>query len=142
MIRDFQIEDTASIVDIWYQASLIAHPFLESAFLQKEKKNIVEIYLPNTKTTVYESDNKVTGFISMIENEVGAIFVYPNFQGKGIGRALMDHIVEKWDEIEVEVFENNHIGRSFYAQYGFEFVKKYVHDETQQMVYRLKYKVR
>ena len=65
MIRAYESEDTNAILDVWFQASLIAHPFLHDSFLEKERENIQQIYLPNTKTWVYEQEGKVVGFISI-----------------------------------------------------------------------------
>lgn len=139
MIRAYQHKDTKSILDVWYQASLVAHPFLDQTFLEKEKINIQEIYLPNTKTWVFQENEQVVGFISMMDNEVGAIFVYPTFHGKKIGFQLMNHVATKFDTLEVEVFERNKVGRTFYDRYGFTFLKKYVHEETGFEMLRLEF---
>jgi putative acetyltransferase len=42
-------------------------------------------------TTVYEAEGRVVGFLALIGNEVGAIFLDPDRPGPGIGRALMDN---------------------------------------------------
>jgi putative acetyltransferase len=88
------------------------------------------VYLPNAETWVWELDGRVVGFISLLGNEVGAIFVDPKVHGVGIGRALMDHARGLREELEVEVFKANVIGRAFYARYGFELMQEKVHDQT------------
>ncbi|MDX1938946.1 MAG: GNAT family N-acetyltransferase, partial [Saprospiraceae bacterium] len=112
MIRTYQEYDMDEIIDIWFKASQLAHPFLDVAFLNKEKIKIKEVYMPNTLTWVYSSENGLDGFISMIGNEVGAIFVRPEKHGQGIGKALMDYVHSFHNELEVEVFEKNMIGRA------------------------------
>ncbi|HEX6221112.1 MAG TPA: GNAT family N-acetyltransferase, partial [Acidimicrobiia bacterium] len=91
MIRAYTSRDTDDLVDVWYRASLVAHPFLSESFLEEERSEIVQRWLPNAETAVYEVDGRVVGFISLVGNEVGGIFVDPARQGQGIGRALMDH---------------------------------------------------
>ncbi|WP_422359987.1 N-acetyltransferase [Reichenbachiella sp.] len=140
MIRPYKTTDTDSIVNVWFQASSLAHPFLESGFMENEKKNVREIYLPNTVTWVISSDDKLEGFISMIGNEVGAIFVHPDKHGQGLGKQLMDHVSESHPELEVEVFKQNRIGRAFYDRYGFEPIAESVHEPTNQKLIRMKYK--
>ena len=76
----------------------------------------------------------------MIKNEVGAIFLLPDFHSQGIGKQLMDMVAELFEELEVEVFEKNKIGRKFYDHYGFTFLKKHLHEETEEALLRLCYK--
>ena len=130
MIRKYRKTDIEQILDIWFQASSLAHPFLEADFMEKEKVNVREIYLLNTETWVYAEGNFLLGFISMMGNEVGALFVRPEFHGQGIGTGLMDYVALIHNELEVEVFEKNAIGRAFYDKYGFELLEKHTHEET------------
>ena len=139
MIRKFRDTDVEELLDVWFQSSSLAHPFLDSAFMEKEKVNIREVYIPNTDTWIFEVKDQIAGFISMMGTEVGAIFVRPEFQGGGIGTRLMNHVSGFNEELEVEVFERNVRGRSFYEQYGFEQVKKHVHEETGQVLVRMKF---
>jgi putative acetyltransferase len=62
-------------VDAWYQATLIAHHFLDQAFIAAKTKNMREAYSPSPTTWVYEKDGKVAGFLGILDNEVGGIFV-------------------------------------------------------------------
>ncbi|MEP2025208.1 MAG: N-acetyltransferase [Reichenbachiella sp.] len=140
MIRAYKTTDTDSIVNVWFQSSSLAHPFLESDFMEHEKKKVREIYLPNTVTWVVSSGDELEGFISMIGNEVGAIFVHPDKHGQGLGKQLMDHVSESHPELEVEVFKENKIGRAFYDRYGFEPIAESVHEPTNQKLIRMKFK--
>ena len=70
IIREYREEDTKSILSCWENASVVAHPFLKQDFLEHERYNIPNIYLPNTETWVAEVDSEVVGFISLINNEV------------------------------------------------------------------------
>ena len=120
MIRKRQETDGEAIIGVWYAASLLATPFLSEAFLAEERDKILKIWLPKAETLVFEVGGKVVGFLSLIGNEVGAIFVHPDSQGRGIGRALMDHAASLHEELVLEVFEDNAIGRRFYDGYGRE----------------------
>lgn len=139
MIRKFEHSDTEAIIQTWYEASMLAHPFLDSKFIEQEKQNIRHEYLPNTDTWVYEFENSVVAFIAMIGNEIAAVFAKPEFHGKGIGRQLMDFVAEHNEVLEVEVFENNKVGRAFYEKYGFAELKRHVHEETGFNLLRMKY---
>ncbi len=123
----------------WESASRVAHPFLTKAFLEQERDNIPNVYLPNAETWVAEQGGKVVGFIALIGQEVGAIFVDSLCHGTGVGRALMDKALALRGGLEVEVFEANAIGRRFYDRYGFEAVAQSIHEPTGQPLLRLKF---
>lgn len=127
-------------MDIWSQASALAHPFLDKNFVEKVRTDMRALYLPNSQTWVYEDKNSVVGFIAMINNEIGGLFVLPEYQFKGIGTKLVDFVLQDNDELEVEVFERNFIGRAFYDKYGFVLLKKLSHKETGNEILRLIFK--
>ncbi len=140
MIRKHKEQDLEQIINVWYQSSTLAHPFLNSSFVEKVKSDMTNIYIPNSETWVYEIDNKIVGFISMLDNEIGGLFVLPKNHSKGIGTKLVDFIKKEHLDLEVEVFEKNIIGRSFYNKHGFQRIKKHNHKESGNEVLRLKLK--
>ncbi|MFP6789682.1 MAG: GNAT family N-acetyltransferase [Thalassolituus sp.] len=139
-IRQYQTSDLAAVLDSWEVATRLAHTFMTDEFIAQERKNVAEIYIPNTDTWVAEIDGVVEGFIALIGNEVGAIFLQPNWHGKGVGKALMDQAQALHGDLEVEVFKENTIGRAFYLRYGFEFLEQKLHEPTGQQVLRLRFK--
>tara|TARA_R110002073_G_scaffold4213_4_gene28084 strand:- start:45219 stop:45638 length:420 start_codon:yes stop_codon:yes gene_type:complete len=139
MIRKYKEIEIPILLDIWEQASKVAHPFLDAEFSQMVKKAMSEMYLPNSDTWVYEESNVIVGFISMAENEIGGLFVYPKHHSKGIGTALINHINQFHTTLEVEVFEQNEIGKPFYEKYGFKKINEYIHEESNCNVLRMRY---
>lgn len=139
LIRQYVESDLNDVLSSWETASKIAHPFLEEEFLETERYNIPNVYLPNTDTWVAEVDGGVVGFIALMGNEVGAIFLDPKFQGLGIGRALMNKAQEIHGTLELEVFKANSIGRKFYDRYGFVLLTESIHEPTNQDLLRLKF---
>ena len=130
MIREYEKKDLEALLNAWYSASRAAHPFLDADFFEQERSNIADLYLPNAETWVYELDGVVVGFIALLGNEVGGLFVDTTFHGRGIGRALMDHVRLLRDVLELDVFEDNAVGRRFYERYGFATSHEHVHEET------------
>ncbi len=126
------------MLEAWYSGSQVGHPFLNEDFFEQERKNLLALYLPNAETWVFELEGIVIGFIALIGNEVGAIFVDSEHQRRGIGGHLMDHARGIRDFLELDVFEENAAGRSFYEKYCFIEVGSHLHEETGHTLLRLK----
>lgn len=139
MIRKIDNTNIPALIVIWDKAASIAHHFLSDEFHQMVKKAMEEMYLPNSETWVYWENEQALGFVSMMGNEIGGLFVGPSHQGKGIGGKLVAHVAEMHPTIEVEVFEQNKIGRPFYEKIGFQPMKTFIHEPTQEKVIRLQY---
>jgi putative acetyltransferase len=138
-IRQYTDSDLDAVLSSWEVATRLAHPFMTDEFIAQERINVAEIYILNTDTWVLDIDGKVEGFIALMGNEVGAIFLQPEHHGKGAGKALMDKAQELHGDLEVEVFKENSIGRKFYSRYGFEELEETFHEPTGQQVLRLKF---
>ena len=85
MIRAYTADDLNEVLEVWYGASVVAHANR----------------LPNTgfRSPTRSSTRPMVGF------EVGAVFVHPDHQRSGIGRALMDRARASRPFLELDVFE-------------------------------------
>lgn len=137
MIRSFQHDDTDALVSIWQSANSLAHPFLKDAYVAQVAADIRNIYLPNAETWVMEDNGTPVGFIAMIDNEIGGLFLAPSCHGRGFGRAMVDHVRAERQMLTVEVFEKNAIGRRFYESYGFRLADTMLHPPTGEQVLKL-----
>ena len=82
IFRKYEDDDLEAVLSAWENASRVAHPFLTEEFLAQERKNVPELYMPIANTWVVEADGRVIGFIALIGNEVGAIFLQPEYHGQ------------------------------------------------------------
>ena len=137
MIRKYDEHDIEVVVSLWRSASEIAHSFLSKDFLDQEDDNMRNIYLAFAETWVIEVDSSVVGFIALIENEIGGLFLDPDFQGQGLGRAMVDKAVTEKGSLKVEVFKENVIGRRFYDAYGFRKTEELFHEASGQSIVRM-----
>ena len=118
-LRPYQEADFDQLITAWRAASVVAHPFLSPDFLDAEVDSIRDMYLPAAETWVAIDGETVVGFLALLGDEIGAIFVHPSHWKQGIGRALMDKAASLRDKLTLEVFEENEIGRALYKRYGF-----------------------
>ncbi|MBB4120025.1 putative acetyltransferase [Mesonia hippocampi] len=130
MIRLFKPQDIAKLVELWYDASVIAHDFIEKNYWEEKKKEMAEIYIPNSETYVYEQAGQIIGFVSLLENYIAAIFVAPAQQGKGVGKALMQFVKQQRKTLTLGVYAKNINSIAFYKKQGFVVVEEKIDEPT------------
>ena len=137
MMRPYQTDDTNALVSIWQKSNALAHPFLPQDFVAQVAKDMRNIYLPNAETWVLEQDGQIAGFIALIDNEIGGLFLEPALIGKGYGRRMVDHAAALKGPLRVEVFKDNAIGHAFYERYGFVVEEEYLHAPTGTLTHKM-----
>ncbi|RKQ18862.1 GNAT family N-acetyltransferase [Oceanobacillus bengalensis] len=108
----------------------VQNNFLKNAYSDRNMKR----RLKYTTIFVAEVNSAIVGFAnySPTSNEgvttLGAIYIYPEYQGLGIGSALLHTGIEQMGdvkEVQLNVEKNNRIGMRFYRAKGFEKIKEY-----------------
>lgn len=138
-IRQMQKEDIASVQEVakisWHDTYEdlipidVQNRFLNSAYSNESMVN----RLKHSHLFVAEVDEKIVGFanFSPVQKdgniELGAIYLNPAYQGKGIGTSLLAKGIEMdgVKKIIVYVEKENEKGMNFYHTKGFEFVSEY-----------------
>jgi putative acetyltransferase len=150
-LRPYQPPDCEVLLEVWYRSAALAHSFLPAAHFAQERIAIATQYLPMAETWVYEQRGQIVGFVSLLNgtggdgshedsrSEVGGLFVDPDWQGQGIGQALMNQAVALKGILTVAVFEQNAIGRRFYDRYGFVEIGRTRHPETGFSLVQMQY---
>lgn len=137
MIRRYRAEDTDALEIAWRNATKIAHPFLKETFVEQEAEMLRKVYLPKAETWVVEDEGAPVGFVAIIGEEIGGLFLDPASHGKGLGKALVDHAIALKGPMWLEVFEKNSTGRCFYDRYGFVETSRSVHDATGEVLLKV-----
>ncbi|WP_096271167.1 GNAT family N-acetyltransferase [Paucisalibacillus globulus] len=157
-IRKARYEDIEQIQDVaktsWnatYDGIIplvVQENFLKSAYNDERMKQRID----HSFIFVAEYNDRVVGFANFSpvredgQVELGAIYLYPEYQGKGIGSALLQQGIKDLDgikEIYINVEKNNRIGKTFYDAKGFKIVKEFDDDfdghilKTVRMVLKL-----
>jgi ribosomal protein S18 acetylase RimI-like enzyme len=123
-IRAYRPDDEVRLLAIWRAASLLGHPFFDSAQLDADAITVRDIYLPKAENWVACVDGEPMGFIGLLDNFIGGLFVDPAAHGEGLGRALVDHAQILKGHLELEVFARNLLARGFYERLGFDEVSR------------------
>jgi ribosomal protein S18 acetylase RimI-like enzyme len=122
--------------------------FLTAAYSSERMQQRLE----GSHLFVAEEGGQIVGFSNFSQvsmdgkAELGAIYLLPEAQGKGIGTALLNKGIEDLagvKEIYINVERENEIGKSFYRAKGFETIKEFEEEfeghllKTIRMVLRL-----
>ena len=119
VIRPYRAEDRDRLVAIWLSASRIGHPFLGEERLVTQLQIVRDTYLLMADNWVAEVDGHPAGFIGLIDNFVGGLFVDPEVHGAGIGRGLIEHAATRLGHLDVSVYADNASAVEFYHRRGF-----------------------
>ncbi len=137
-IRTFAADDTERLIEIWYESSIISHSFVPEDFWKQEKKNIREIYLKVAESYIYEEQGNFVGFISLLPpNEVGALFVHPEYQSRGIGKKLLEYAGNLKNGLILTAFIENPRAVKFYQREGFVITGEKLEKPTGHQLYVL-----
>lgn len=134
MITQATAQDTDELMAIWWETTQVAHPFIDASYWQTHGDAVKNIYLPAAKTWVYRQDDRILGFISVLENHfIGALFVLPHVQRQGIGRQLLAHCQSQYDSLALSVYKENHQAVNFYQKHHFVAKDSSLQAETGQI---------
>ncbi|OKP79697.1 GNAT family N-acetyltransferase [Ensifer adhaerens] len=120
MIRAYRAADLKELSAIWFEASITAHAFVGEARLREQRLLIETVYLPNAETWVAIRGGEPAGFVSLLDDFIGGLFVSPRHQGAGIGRLLVSHALQLKGQLRLEVYTANSQAYAFYENLGFE----------------------
>ncbi|RJL73037.1 N-acetyltransferase [Acinetobacter radioresistens] len=134
-IRPARSDDFEKLVDIWFEASIRAHHFIPESYWEENKAEMQNNYLPRSEVYLAEDEQQIYGFIALVENEIAAIFVAPDQQGKGIGKLLISHAKNLRPQLVLNVYQDNKNSIAFYKSEGFEVVQESFETETQSKVF-------
>lgn len=130
LIRRYRENDQSEVIRIWYKESLESHSFIPARFWTEHLESLKKKYLPEADTFVAEIEGQVVGFISLMGNYIGALFVDAPYQKQGIGRALLEFVLSLKGSMFVDVYKENTNARDFYLKYGFEQRREKIQPET------------
>ena len=131
MIRRLQPGEMDELIALWLASTIQAHPFISETYWQESEFIVRNVYLPQSVTWVYVHQDKIVGFISVLDSLfVAALFVNEEFTGKGIGLALMEHVKKHYPALSLEVYQKNYRAVHFYHHQGFRIEESAWQNET------------
>ncbi len=83
-------------------------------------------YFFTSQIMVYEGQVSILGFVGRKENVVSWLFVHPEHRNKGIGRSLLNKLMETWQgPLKLNIIKSNQVAITLYASLGFEVLEEF-----------------
>lgn len=135
IIRKIGNQDISVVVDIWYEASIIAHSFISKEYWKANMELMKVKYIPMSEIYLAANGQEIFGFVALIDEYLAAIFVRPEIQGKGIGSSLLGHVKNFRNNLQLKVYKKNRNSIEFYKTKGFSVISESMDDETDEKEY-------
>ncbi|QIQ21217.1 GNAT family N-acetyltransferase [Zophobihabitans entericus] len=120
IIQRQTLSDIQTCADIWLEASIMVHHFIDKSIWQGYYSSMVSQYLPSSDLYLALESNQILGFAAVTNNKVlEALFIHPIHWRQGIGKQLIDHISQIYPVLTLAVYQRNQQAVNFYQQQGF-----------------------
>lgn len=116
--------DYPKLVQIWGSAVDETHDFLSSEHRAEIESRLASDCFPHVQLRIAEIAGTPVGFAGVVEGSLEMLFVDSHHRGHGVGRALLEHAIEKDGVNRLDVNEQNTQAVGFYDQMGFQAVNK------------------
>ena len=141
MIRKLQKTDIDTVSQIWLDANRDAHDFIPAEYWENNFLPVKKMLL-QAEVYVYidECKNEIEGFVGMDQEYIAGIFVRKEVRSEGIGKALLDFVKEKKQELTLNVYRKNERAVRFYEREGFQIIDRTVDKSTDEKEYLMRWK--
>lgn len=133
MIRPFEPNQLDTLMALWLESTISGHPFIAERYWHDSCAVVRDVYIPQSKTWVYMQEERLAGFISIIDQQfIGALFVASAYAGKGVGSQLLKYVQSHYSALSLEVYQKNQRAVYFYHHRGFRIEEAAWQNDTQQ----------
>ena len=136
MIKLMDKNETYEVMDLWLRTTTHSNPFVEQNFWQTHYDYVKSRYIDEKDTYVYTADNKIVGFTVVGEdNEIGGLFVDPDYQNRGIGTELIHFLMTEYTLLHTYIYAKNRKAFAFSVKLGFIIDGAIRHDKNNEVMY-------
>lgn len=136
MIRVLEEKDADTVAKIWLETNIKTHDFIASNYWKEHYEIIKDMFL-QAEVYVYEIEKEIMGFIGLDKEYIEGIFVLDQYQKRGIGKALLNHVKAKKEHLSLNVYQKNLNAILFYQREDFCIQYEDVDKNTGEKEYRM-----
>ena len=119
-IRRARYDEGQQLVALWEAAVDATHHFLTPADRLAIGEQVAQ-FLPAAPLWVAVNEQDIpAGFMLLADQHMAALFISPQWQGKGAGSLLIDYALSLCPALTTDVNEQNRAALAFYLAKGFE----------------------
>lgn len=135
MIRKFENNDLAAIMQIWLNANIQAHSFIDQEYWKGNFEQVSTL-LPQAEIYVYENNQtaQIEGFVGLSQDYIEGIFVKPESQSNGIGKQLLNYVKAIKNQLRLSVYAMNQRAIQFYRREQFSIQSEHMDQNTKERV--------
>lgn len=113
-------ELTDTLLALWEQSVRASHLFLSDKEITHIRPYVPQALADIPVLLTATNENSIPlAFIGIAGQKLEMLFVEPDLCGRGIGRRLVETVLERYDVNEVAVNEQNPEAATFYRRLGF-----------------------
>lgn len=104
---------------LWERSVRATHLFLSGDDVVAMRPEVREGLRAVPQLAVAFDGGVPLGFAGVADRKLKMLFIDDAMRGRGIGSALLEHAVDRWDADRLDVNEQNPAARGFYEHEGF-----------------------
>ncbi len=131
--------DLNRLIEIWLNSNIDAHNFIEENYWRSNIAYLRE-ELPKSDLYLAEIDNKIVGFMGIMDSYIAGIFIDKDFRSMGLGKKLLQIGKDKYDFLSLNVYVKNENAYKFYLNNDFIVEEKTLDEANNQYEYYMTYK--
>lgn len=118
------------LLEVWERSVKATHTFLSGGEVEAIKAYVPQALREVPRLVAGEDERGVPiGFLGADGQRLEMLFLLPQAQGKGLGRALLQYGMDRYGLRELAVNEQNPQARGFYERMGFHVYRRTETDE-------------
>ena len=98
LIRKLEEKDLYEVSDIWFHGNMEAHNFISE---NHRKEKLPKVFYQRHKFIYVKMEIK--GFVGIIDNYIGEIFILKRERSEGIGKELLDYVKEVKENLALNI---------------------------------------
>ncbi|MBX9298033.1 GNAT family N-acetyltransferase [Chromobacterium vaccinii] len=117
--------DYSDMLQLWERSVRATHHFLGEDDIAEIRPEVMAAFeaaasIGLALRVARNDEGGVAGFAGTMDGKLEMLFIDPASRGRGLGRALLEHVVDALSACKVDANEDNPEALAFYRRMGFE----------------------